>query len=104
MLFYEPGHQKQHGLRHDPFKAFVAPRPIGWISTVDADGRGNLAPYTYFNAVWERPPVVIFSSGPAADGSATRRSCTCSSWVTAVGGWSSPRTIAGHADTVGLRP
>ena len=69
MLFYEPGHHKQHGLRHDPFKAFVAPRPIGWISTVDADGRGNLAPYSYFNAVCDRPPVVIFSSGPAADGS-----------------------------------
>jgi flavin reductase (DIM6/NTAB) family NADH-FMN oxidoreductase RutF len=41
--FYEPS--KGHNLPHDPFKAIVAPRPIGWISTSDADGRVNLAPY-----------------------------------------------------------
>src|ERR1700736_4616750 len=40
--FYEPG--KGHGLPHDPFKVIVALRPIGWLSTVDPDGRVNLAP------------------------------------------------------------
>ena len=58
--FYEPA--KGHGLAHDPFKAIVAPRPIGWISTCDADGRVNLAPYSFFNAVCDRPPMVMFSS------------------------------------------
>jgi len=51
-----------HGLPHDPFKAIVAPRPIGWISTVDAQGRVNLAPYSFFNGVASRPPLVMFAS------------------------------------------
>jgi flavin reductase (DIM6/NTAB) family NADH-FMN oxidoreductase RutF len=58
--FYEPS--KGHGLPHDPFKAIVAPRPIGWISTRDAEGRVNLAPYSFFNAVCDSPPMVMFSS------------------------------------------
>jgi len=58
--FYEPS--KGHGLAHDPFKAIVAPRPIGWISTCDREGRSNLAPYSFFNAVCDRPPMVMFSS------------------------------------------
>lgn len=58
--FYEPA--KGHNLAHDPFKAIVAPRPIGWISTQDANGRLNLAPYSFFNAVCDRPPMVMFSS------------------------------------------
>jgi flavin reductase (DIM6/NTAB) family NADH-FMN oxidoreductase RutF len=58
--FYEP--RQGHGLPHDPFKAIVAPRPIGWISTLDAEGRVNLAPYSYFNAVSSNPPIVMFSS------------------------------------------
>jgi flavin reductase (DIM6/NTAB) family NADH-FMN oxidoreductase RutF len=58
--FYESA--KGHGLPHDPFKAIVAPRPIGWISTRDAEGRVNLAPYSFFNAVCDRPPMVMFSS------------------------------------------
>ncbi len=40
----------------------MAPRPIGWISTVDAAGRVNLAPYSYFNGVATRPPIVMFAS------------------------------------------
>ena len=48
-MFYEPRHG--HGLPYDPFKAIIAPRPIGWISTVDTHGRTNLAPYSFFNAV-----------------------------------------------------
>lgn len=43
--------------------SLVVPRPIGWISTVGADGRDNLAPFSYFNAVSSRPPVVLFSAG-----------------------------------------
>jgi flavin reductase (DIM6/NTAB) family NADH-FMN oxidoreductase RutF len=59
-VFYEPG--KGHGLPHDPFKAIVAPRPIGWISTMGRDGSINLAPYSFFNAFSSRPPLVWFSS------------------------------------------
>jgi flavin reductase (DIM6/NTAB) family NADH-FMN oxidoreductase RutF len=59
-MFYEPRHG--HGLPHDPIKAIVAPRPIGWISTLDAAGRPNLAPYSYFNMVHNRPPMVAFGS------------------------------------------
>lgn len=54
--------KNNHGLRFNPFKALVAPRPIGWIGTVSVDGRRNLAPYSFFNAVSDRPPMVMFSS------------------------------------------
>lgn len=57
----------QHGLKFDPFKALIAPRPIGWISTVSRDGVHNLAPYSFFNAVSDRPPVVMFSSSGRKD-------------------------------------
>ncbi len=59
-MFYEP--KLGHGLPHDPFKAIVCPRPIGWISTLDETGRPNLAPYSFFNAVGSAPPIVLFSS------------------------------------------
>lgn len=58
--FYEP--RRGHGLPHDPFKAIVAPRPIGWISTIDAQGQPNLAPYSFFNAFASFPPIVGFAS------------------------------------------
>lgn len=58
--FYNPA--EGHGLPHDPFKAIVAPRPIGWISTIDAEGRPNLAPYSFFGAFAGNPPIVGFSS------------------------------------------
>jgi flavin reductase (DIM6/NTAB) family NADH-FMN oxidoreductase RutF len=63
--FYEPA--AGHRLPHDPFKAIVAPRPIGWISTLDADGRPYLAPYSFFNAVCDAPPMVMFSSSAPKD-------------------------------------
>lgn len=63
--FYVPA--DGHGLPHDPLKALVAPRPIGWISSVDGEGRANLAPYSFFNLVGERPPIVAFSSGGVKD-------------------------------------
>ena len=50
------------GLKHDPFKALVTPRPIGWVSTLDKDGVPNLAPYSFFNAISDKPPMVMFSS------------------------------------------
>jgi flavin reductase (DIM6/NTAB) family NADH-FMN oxidoreductase RutF len=59
-MFYQPS--QGHPFQFDPFKAIVAPRPIGWISTVDVDGKANLAPYSFFNAVAARPPVIAFSS------------------------------------------
>ncbi len=61
-MFFEPENRDRNVLRYDPFKAIVAPRPIGWISTVDAAGRVNLAPYSYFNGVATRPPIVMFAS------------------------------------------
>ena len=51
-----------HGLKHDPLNAIIAPRPIGWISTVSAQGVRNLAPYSFFNAFNYRPPIIGFSS------------------------------------------
>ncbi len=51
-----------HGLPHDPFNAIVAPRPIGWISSLSATGVRNLAPYSFFNAFNYRPPIVGFAS------------------------------------------
>jgi flavin reductase (DIM6/NTAB) family NADH-FMN oxidoreductase RutF len=60
-VFYEPG-KGQHGLRQDPIKSLVVPRPIGWISTVDLNGQPNLAPYSFFNLVGMAPPCVMFAS------------------------------------------
>lgn len=68
-MFYET-ETNDHGLPHNPFKAIVAPRPIGWISSVDRDGRPNLAPYSFFNCVADRPPVVMFSSSGYKDSAA----------------------------------
>lgn len=51
-----------HGLERDPFKALVAPRPIGWVSTLGRNGVVNLAPYSFFNAFHTDPPIVGFAS------------------------------------------
>ena len=68
VIFYEPQARDTRLLPHDPFKALVAPRPIGWISTVSPDGAAvNLAPYSFFNAVCDRPPIVMFSSSGMKD-------------------------------------
>ena len=65
MLFYEPHRRDRRILPHDPFKALVTPRPVGWISTTHPDGAVNLAPYSFFNAVCESPLMLAFSSqGP----------------------------------------
>jgi flavin reductase (DIM6/NTAB) family NADH-FMN oxidoreductase RutF len=59
-MFYRP--EDGHGLPHNPFNAIVTPRPIGWISSRDSQGRDNLAPYSFFNAIAYVPPQVMFSS------------------------------------------
>ena len=58
-MFYNP--EIGHNLPHDPFKAIVSPRPIGWISTIDKEKNVNLAPYSFFNAVADNPPMIMFS-------------------------------------------
>lgn len=62
MLFYEPHARDRKILPHDPFKALIAPRPIGWVTTRSKSGALNLAPYSYFNAICDRPPIIMFSS------------------------------------------
>ena len=64
-MFYEPS--KGHGLPHDPSKAIVAPRPIGWISTRGSDGSVNLSPYSVFNMISGQPFLVMFSSESVKD-------------------------------------
>ena len=65
-MFYEPG-KTPHNLPHDPFKACVAPRPIGWITTINADGAVNLAPYSFFNGMYSWPNILGFSSEKKKD-------------------------------------
>lgn len=69
-MFYETRARDKSLLPHDPFKAIVTPRPIGWISTRALDGRINLAPYSFFNAFSSVPPVVGFSSEGFKDSAA----------------------------------
>ena len=59
--------KNNHGLPHDPYKAIVAPRPIGWIGSQDINGIRNLAPYSYFNGVSDNPHYVMFSSAGIKD-------------------------------------
>lgn len=65
-MFYDT-ETNAHGMAHDPFKAIVAPRPIGWIGTKGRDGSRNLSPYSFFNAVGDRPKMVMFSSSGRKD-------------------------------------
>ena len=65
-MFYDT-RRNDHGLPRDPFKAIIVPRPIGWITSISAKGEINLAPYSFFNAVAEEPPMVMFSSGGKKD-------------------------------------
>ena len=58
--FYRP--DDGHRLAHSPLNAIVAPRPIGWISTIGQDGTRNLAPYSFFNLINYDPPLITFAS------------------------------------------
>lgn len=64
-MFYDA--RNKAPLKHDPVKALVAPRPIGWISTLSRDGIANLAPYSFFNLVASGPSIVAFSSAGRKD-------------------------------------
>jgi flavin reductase (DIM6/NTAB) family NADH-FMN oxidoreductase RutF len=64
-MFYECANG--HGLPHDPVKALIAPRPIGWISAMSSRGEINLSPYSFFNMIAERPQMVMFSSSGRKD-------------------------------------
>jgi len=72
-MFYETVLRDKALLPRDPFKAIVAPRPIGWISTRALDGRVNLAPYSFFNAFNSVPPIVGFSSEGCKDSASFAR-------------------------------
>ena len=63
-MFFLPGTHKDHGLTYSPLKALISPRPIGWISSLSASGVANLSPYSFFNAIAELPPMVMFISAP----------------------------------------
>ena len=65
-MFYETS-TNNHGLPRDPFKALIVPRPIGWISTVSRNGVCNIAPYSFFNALSEKPHYVVFGSSTYKD-------------------------------------
>lgn len=60
--FYSYQLSHGHGLPHDPFKAIIAPRPIGWIASLSESGIANLAPYSFFNAFNGAPPIIGFAS------------------------------------------
>ena len=62
MIFFEPHKRDRDLLPFDPFKAMIAPRPVGWIASRDRGGRVNLAPYSFFNAFSGEPPLVGFCS------------------------------------------
>ena len=61
-MYYET-EKNDHGLPYNPIKACVVPRPIGWITSVNADGLVNAAPYSFFNILSYSPPYVLFSGG-----------------------------------------
>ena len=65
-MFYETLDNK-HGLRHDPFRALIVPRPVGWITTIGNDGICNIAPYSFFNAISEKPHYVVIGSAGRKD-------------------------------------
>ena len=56
-MFYQP---KKNPFSIDPYKSLIFPRPIGWISSIDKKGIVNLAPYSYFNAIADDPPQIMF--------------------------------------------
>ena len=59
-IFYDPA--AGHDLPYNPFKAIVAPRLIGWISSRSPSGQLNLAPYSFFGAFATYPSIIGFSS------------------------------------------
>ena len=68
-MFYRP---KKNPFSIDPYKSLIFPRPIGWISSIDKKGIVNLAPYSYFNAIADDPPQIMFVAG-ASDSSSQKK-------------------------------
>ena len=68
-MFYQP---KKNPFSIDPYKSLIFPRPIGWISSIDKKGIVNLAPYSYFNAIADDPPQIMFVAG-ASDRSSLKK-------------------------------
>ena len=66
-MFFTPENRDKSVLPHDPLKAIVAPRPIGWISSLSKEGIANLAPYSFFNSIGGAPPMLMFSSEGVKD-------------------------------------
>lgn len=60
-MFYETA-KDNHGLRFNPMKALVVPRPIGWITAMSAKGETNPSPYSFFNILSVQPDIVGLSS------------------------------------------
>jgi len=79
-MFYSTDANK-HGLRFNPFKSLIVPRPIAWVSTLSEEGIPNLAPFSYFNAIGENPPMIMFSVGwrnNTLKNIEATKECTCS--------------------------
>jgi len=97
-MFYDT-ENNQHGLRHDPFKALVVPRPIGWISTLSQNGIRNLAPYSFFNGVSTDPHIVMFASAGRKD--SQRNIEETGEFVCNFAGWDQREQMNASSATVG---
>ncbi|MBT6277507.1 MAG: flavin reductase family protein [Chromatiales bacterium] len=100
---YYDARENKHGLAHDPFKAIVAPRPIGWIGSQCNDGVFNLAPYSFFNAVSDRPHYIMFSSASFKDSVRNIHengefTCSLSNWDTRFGMNTSSAPVSAETD------
>ncbi|MBK9271211.1 MAG: flavin reductase family protein [Saprospiraceae bacterium] len=60
------------GELHQYLLGSVAPRPIAFVSTIDKEGKPNLAPYSFFNAFSSNPPILVFSSNRRVEGNTTK--------------------------------
>lgn len=68
-MFYDPrATLRPDGLGHNPWNALIGPRPIGWVSTIDAKGSVNLAPFSYFNAIAADPPMLMYAPNARSTG------------------------------------
>ncbi len=68
----------EHAERAYPILAgLVVPRPIAWVSTLNANGTINLAPFSFFNVFGDDPPLVIFAPGDREDGTPKDTAINC---------------------------
>ncbi|MFK7892077.1 MAG: flavin reductase family protein [Granulosicoccus sp.] len=95
-MYYDA--DKPHGLKFDPFKAIIAPRPIGWISTLGSDGVPNLAPYSFFNGLSSKPPLLMFSSETLKD--SARNARESGEFAFSLATWNLQQAMNSSSDTV----